>query len=243
MASRVPFRAPTPQPRALPWSPAGGASENVKWDATDRHLILVSGPPRVYRKRVRWLLLAAVMVIGGGVDPPAARAHPHAFLESTVTVVFGVEGPVALEIGWEFDEMFSALLLTSFDSDRNGTFSLEESRQIEQKDFAGLRYFQYFVDLTIDGRSVPEVTPRDFQATVNRGIVRYRFTVPVAGAAVTHGVIRINVVDPTIFYAVSHARIPVLVQAPSAYRVQCGVRRDPQTNRPEGIQCDYQRHR
>src|SRR4029450_12798274 len=122
MASRVPFRAPTPQPRALPWSPAGQASENVQWDATDRHLILVSGPPRVYRKRVRWLLLAAVMVIGGGVDPPAARAHPHAFLESTVTVVFGVEGPVALEIGWEFDEMFSALLLTSFDSDRNGPF-------------------------------------------------------------------------------------------------------------------------
>jgi hypothetical protein len=48
------------------------------------------------------------------------------------------------------------LRLSSFDSDRNGTFSLEESRQIEQKDFAGLKYFQYFVDLTIDGRPGPE---------------------------------------------------------------------------------------
>lgn len=190
---------------------------------------------------LRILRAGLALVMGVCLHPRATGAHPHVFLESTVTVVFGPDGPAALEIGWGFDEMFSTLILGSFDNDRNGAFSPEESRRIEQTEFTGLKYFQYFVDLRIDGRPVPEVMPRDFQATVDGGIVRYRFTVPVAGAAATHGVISVDVVDPTLFYAVYHARTPVLVRAPSRYRVQCGVRRDPQTNRPEGIRCDYER--
>jgi ABC-type uncharacterized transport system substrate-binding protein len=181
------------------------------------------------------------LLLAGGLHPRGAGAHPHAFIESAVTALFGAEGPAALEIRWEFDEMFSGMLLGSFDGDRSGTFSPEESRRIEQRDFAGLKYFQYFVDLNIDGRPIAEVTVRDFLATAEHGRVTYQFTIAIAGASATRGVITVNVIDPTFFFAVSHARTPVLVRAPPGYRVQCALRRDPQTNRPEGIRCEYQR--
>jgi ABC-type uncharacterized transport system substrate-binding protein len=187
------------------------------------------------------LALAAVLLVDAGLLPEETGAHPHVFIESAVTVHFGNEGPAFLEIRWEFDELFSSTLLATFDNDHSGTFSLEESRRIERKDFAGLKYFQYFVDLSIDGHPVAEVTARDFLATAAQGRVRYGFTVPLAGAGATRGVITLNVVDPTLFYAVSHARTPVLVQAPPHFRAQCALRRDPQTNRPEGIRCEYHR--
>jgi hypothetical protein len=43
---------------------------------------------------------------------------------STVTVVFGPDGPTALEIGWGFEEMFSAMLLGSLTATATEPFNV-----------------------------------------------------------------------------------------------------------------------
>jgi hypothetical protein len=56
---------------------------------------------------------------------------------STVTVVFGPDGPTALEIGWGFEEMFSAMLLGSLTATATEPFNVggwpPESVELSEK--------------------------------------------------------------------------------------------------------------
>lgn len=183
---------------------------------------------------------AALGLLAALLQAPAAGAHPHIIIEYAVIVHFAEAGPQAVEFSWTFDDLSSAMILHSFDTDRDGTLSAREVGVIEQKHFGNLKDYHYFVEVKLDGTPMP-VTVKGFRATVPRSRVIYRFTVPIVGAPVP-GRLDITVDDPTFYTAfVADERGAVKVEGAQRWRAKCGVVRDKAGARPDTIACTYGR--
>jgi ABC-type uncharacterized transport system substrate-binding protein len=164
-------------------------------------------------------LVLALGVLLAAAGPTGA--HPHVFVEHSMVVVAGPKGIEAIQLLWTFDALFSAMVVQTFDADRDGTFSAAEVQAIEQKHFANIRRYNYFVDIKRDGRSLP-ISVRDFRARIPKDQVVYAFTVPVSPNG-GEGRLEITVDDPTYYTAFTAARPAVKVQAHRDYRVDCAL--------------------
>lgn len=146
------------------------------------------------------------------------------FVDHTIAVLVGAEGLEGLQFAWTFDEMFSSMVVLTFDTDKDKRFSAAESRAIEQKHFANLKDFDYFVQLRVNDRPVPVTAFKGFEARLVNGRVIYVFTIPVTAA---EGSLEVAVEDPTYYSAFAlNQRSPVQVQSAKNYRVDCRVARD-----------------
>lgn len=184
---------------------------------------------------------ALLALVGVLASPMPAAAHPHVFVDHTVVVRFGAGGPEAVDFSWTFDDMFSTLIIQSFDTDKDRTFSAQEVQAIEHKHFGNLKEYQYFVTIRHAGKPLP-VTVRQFRATTHRGLVTYAFTVPVRANGAGEGTLEIVVDDPTFYTAfMPAAGSPVKAQAPPAYEVDCEVRRDGRGFEPDAFRCSYRK--
>jgi ABC-type uncharacterized transport system substrate-binding protein len=167
------------------------------------------------------LLIALITALAGA---SSADAHPHVFVDHTITVVVGADGLEGIHFAWTFDEMFSSMVMVTFDTDKDRRFSATESKAVEQKHFANLKDFSYFVQLRVNDKPVPVSTFKDFEAKLANGQVVYAFTIPAKAA---EGALEVAVEDPTYYSAFAlNQRAPVQVQSAKNYRVDCRVARD-----------------
>jgi ABC-type uncharacterized transport system substrate-binding protein len=150
---------------------------------------------------------------------PAARAHPHVFVEHALTVVVGGDGLEGIRFTWAFDEMFSSMIVLTFDTDKDKAFSAAEVKTIEQKHFGNLRDFHYFVQLRVNDKPVEVTAYKDFRVSLANGQAVYEFTIPLKAPA---GTLEVAVNDPTYYSAFALSqRSPVQVQSSKGYRVDC----------------------
>jgi len=153
-----------------------------------------------------------------------ASAHPHVFAEHTMTVMVGTDGLEGIRFAWAFDEMFSSMIVLTFDTDKDKTFSAGEVRTIEQKHFGNLKDFNFFVQLRVNDKPVAVTAYKDFQVKLVNGQAVYEFTVPVKAS---EGTLEVAVDDPTYYSAFTLSqRSPVQVQSSKNYRVDCRVAKD-----------------
>lgn len=202
-------------------------------------LFALTGPLR----RLRTLLspvAAALVLLAVGAGP--ASAHPHVWIDYTVTVRFGPEGPEGVRIDWAFDEMISSLVIQKYDADRDGAFSAREIRAIEKEHFVHLKEFNYFVEVKVDGTVISPKEVKDFDARNAKGQLHYLFTVPIPRAARKDGIVDVNVTDPMFYSAFTATAKPIAAEGASSHRVECGAVRDPKTNLLETLRCTYRRH-
>jgi ABC-type uncharacterized transport system substrate-binding protein len=196
--------------------------------------------PRASSRGGRSELAAGVLLVLVLGHPAPSLAHPHVFIDYSVTVLFGADGPEGVQFSWAFDDLFSSMILQQYDTNRDGAFSPAETRVIEAKHFVHLKEYQYFVALKVGGQPMTVNGIRDFQARVARERVSYVFTIPITGASPAEGTLHIALDDPTFYTAlVPDEKLPVRVQAPPDYRVHCNVVKDPKTGWVEGIACTY----
>jgi ABC-type uncharacterized transport system substrate-binding protein len=168
------------------------------------------------------LVLVVLIAVGAGVAP--AGAHPHVFVDHTITVIVGAGGLEGLHFAWTFDEMFSSMVVLTFDTDKDKRLSAAEVKAVEQKHFASLKDFNFFVHLRVNDKPVPITAFKDFEAKLVNGQVVYAFTIPVKAA---EGTLEVAVEDPTYYSAFAlNQRSPVQVQSVKAYRVDCRTSRD-----------------
>jgi ABC-type uncharacterized transport system substrate-binding protein len=185
-------------------------------------------------------LVVAMGALAVVLTPADAPAHPHVFVDHSVVVRAGAGGIEGLDVTWAFDPLFSAMIVQSFDADRDGTLSAVEVRAIEEKHFDNIKRFNYFLDIKVNGRTVP-VTVRGFRARVPRDRVVYAFTVPVAADG-AQGTLEIVVSDPTFYTAfLPDEKSPLAVQASGPFRVECALRRDQTGASPDAVFCTYRR--
>jgi len=195
---------------------------------------------------IRWPIFRAALVaaaLAAAVAPfTASHAHPHVFIEYSVTVVVGAGGVEAVQLTWTFDEFTSGMIMLQFDKDRDGILSPAEVRSVERGHFAETRESQHFVVLRLNDAPVPVEAVRDFTARAASGIVTYTFTVPLRRPPAAEGRLEVLADDPTVFIAFDLApRAPVQVRAPAGFTVDCRAIKDPKGAALDFVRCTWKR--
>ena len=157
-----------------------------------------------------------------------AAAHPHVFIEHTITVVVKDDRPQALRFSWVFDEMFSATLRTSFVKGKPEKLSKETVAQIEQRAFANLATFNYFIDLKVNNEPVKITRVADFDVMFAGPRAVYQFTVPLGEVKPQpQNTIEVAIFDPEYYidYRAAKAR-PFGIEPEGSRGIACSFARD-----------------
>lgn len=125
----------------------------------------------------RKVVFILVLATAGGVP---AVAHPHVFINNTMTMVFDGGTLKGITFRWKFDEMFSATLLASFKPDAGGTYTPKDIAAIKSFAFDNLENYHYFLAFFIGNSPVKKIRIEQFTPTVVDGkTVVYSFFVPL----------------------------------------------------------------
>jgi ABC-type uncharacterized transport system substrate-binding protein len=168
-------------------------------------------------------LLAAAMLAA-----PSARAHPHVFIEHTVTLVMKDGAPDGLRFSWVFDEMFSATLRSTFVKGKPDKLSKEMVAEIEKRAFANLATYGYFIDLKINDEPIKVSGVTGFDVMFANGRAVYQFVVPLqVPKAQAKNAIQISVFDPEYYidYRFAAAR-PYGIEPAEQSGAECSFARD-----------------
>ena len=115
----------------------------------------------------------AVAVTGSAVG------HPHVFITNVTSFVFENRKVVAIRQAWEFDDVFSAVLLQDFDANADGEFDAKETAELRSQAFDALKDYNYFTFVRIGGKSVPSRSVQELRISNTLGRVTYSFTIPL----------------------------------------------------------------
>ena len=141
----------------------------------------------------------------------ALAAHPHMLLIARLDFDFEAERCRGVWMDWEFDTMFSASIIESYDWDYSGSFDSEENQAIHDYAFSNLENYGYFISIREgDDRRNPS-SVQEFTARVNNGKLFYRFFVSLGDWGLGKE-FSVSVFDPTYFCAVQYQEPPILVQ-------------------------------
>jgi len=123
------------------------------------------------------LLLLIVLTL---VFPPGlAEAHPHVYVDVSLTFVVDDSGLVAIRQNWLFDDMFSRAILADLELDEASLATIQGQDTIRNGAFAYLANYDYFTFIESCGKRIPVATTKDFKAGLREGRLVYDFTVPL----------------------------------------------------------------
>jgi len=106
--------------------------------------------------RYSTILMAALVSLA----PAAALAHPHIFVEARLEVVAGKDGSVEeLRNVWRFDEVFSSSVVMDFDKNTDLKLEPNELAEVGKTVKQSLAEYDYYMNLTIDGKNVTVQKP------------------------------------------------------------------------------------
>ncbi|BBD09918.1 DUF1007 family protein [Desulfovibrio ferrophilus] len=133
-------------------------------------------------------------------SPLPAQAHPHVFVDNSVTFVFEGSDLAGVRVHWVFDDMFGTMIREDHDQDRDGAFSEAEIKTVKIGAFDNLKNFDYFTFLEVDGEQFRVQQIQDFRAGFFDGKLFYDFFVPcrVSGVEGQHTVL-LSVHDPEYY--------------------------------------------
>jgi len=146
---------------------------------------------------------ACLAVILATTAAASAFAHPHVFINNTMTIVFDGAMLKGMTFRWVFDDMFSEMILTDFKPDGEGKFSAKQTAGIKSGAFDNLENYHYFLVFYVDGKRLRKLRIEQFTPSViDGGKLVYSFFVPleVPASADEHSV-RVTVYDDTYFVA------------------------------------------
>lgn len=108
-----------------------------------------------------------------------ATAHPHVFIDNTVSFVFDGDKITGFRENWVFDDVFSDELIKEFDANGDKSFDAAESKKVGETVLPNVKQFHYFTYVWLDKKDLGEIPPQDFTATAAKGIVTFDFFVPL----------------------------------------------------------------
>lgn len=84
----------------------------------------------------------------------------------------------SVDVEWTLDPMFSQMVLGDYDTNRNGKFDPKESHEV-YKAILSMKDVGFFIRPAINGKPLFLKDLRNFTVTYLKGLVIYRFTVPI----------------------------------------------------------------
>lgn len=109
--------------------------------------------------------------------PAKAHSHPHLFIDAAVVFQTRQETVTGIQYTWVFDDMFSRLVLTDYDIDKDQKLSEREISRIKKDIFDNLAHYNFFTHI----EDLRFQTVLDFTVTVQAG------RLPVEDLAATFG--------------------------------------------------------
>ena len=101
-------------------------------------------------------------------------AHPHSFIDLSITVEMEGEHIGKLTQKWVYDEMTSMTLLMEFDGDGNGVLDDAETAYVRDNYLDAIIAQGYFNHVTVGGKAVA-TPPARFDMVLEKGRVAYLF--------------------------------------------------------------------
>ncbi len=167
------------------------------------------------------LFAVAALLCAALASPGTLGAHPHVFIDARVTFRFDESELLGCEVEWQFDEMFTSMIVLDFDVPRDGDFSKEDIRTIEEGAFRNLRNYDYYTYFFVDGEKHPATEAREFTSFMRGGRIVYRFFVPFRHPIdAEEQRVRVRIYDETFFTDIAfqdHEPIAVEADAPLDY--------------------------
>ncbi len=120
------------------------------------------------------LLLAAVIFF-----PTAAKAHPHVYVDASLTFSVNDSGLVSMHENWLFDEIFSKAIMADLELTPETLVTTLGQEKLRNGAFAYLANYGYFTFIENDGKRIPVTAPEGFLASINEDRLTYDFTVPI----------------------------------------------------------------
>ncbi len=132
-------------------------------------------------------------------------AHPHIFIDSYVTFVFERDMLKGMRISWVWDEMWSQQVVMDCDKNLDDEFNSGELAIVEEEYFSGIKDYDYFMKIMIDGKPHAVPAPVNFNAKIAPAtqIVTYDFFVLLNVAVSAGKSIKVVFDDETIYTAFS----------------------------------------
>ena len=176
---------------------------------------------------VRMFAVAAVLC-AAVISPSVLSAHPHVFMDARLTFRFDEDMLLGCEVEWQFDRMFTSMVVLDFGVPRDGNFSDDHVRSIEQGAFSNLRHYDYFTYFVADGTEHPASEVREFTSYMREDRLVYRFFVPFRRPIESEEQsVRVRLYDETFFADVQFQdREPISVVSETALFVEYRIRRN-----------------
>lgn len=196
--------------------------------------------PRVFRgnagaavQRPRFLPnVPALVFLLAGVFPASVPAHPHAWIDLRVSLVFGPRGDLQLmQQEWAFDPSYSQLILRDQHAMEPEADVATALRGIRERLLARLRDHDYFTEMAVGTQplTVPDAQAANLDWRDRR--LHFRFELPLdVGRPQTASAFTYRVYDPAYWIEVLHDPDDVIHLGGAA--ASCEARLDPP--RPEG---------
>ncbi|QJB56218.1 DUF1007 family protein [Pseudodesulfovibrio sp. zrk46] len=122
------------------------------------------------------LLLLALLLL---TPATPAKAHPHVYIDATLTFKVDESGLKALHQHWLFDEIFSSAIMADLELTPETLGTTLGQEKLRNGAFAYLANYDYFTFVETGGKRVPITETTGFKATVSEGRLIYDFTVPL----------------------------------------------------------------
>ncbi len=131
------------------------------------------------RVKYRHLIVVMTIMIIVIFSSLRAEAHPHVFVDCSLTFEFDEQGLKGVRQKWWFDEMFAAMILGDFDKNHDNILTPDEAKALEQGAFINLKNFDYFTRIYVDGSPFKPVEAVQFIPSIEDGTLIYTFLVPL----------------------------------------------------------------
>jgi ABC-type uncharacterized transport system substrate-binding protein len=130
-----------------------------------------------------------------------ALSHPHVFAEARLEISTTKSGGFdELRHVWRFDELFSSSVILDFDENQNLQLDPDELIKIGSVVHQSLAEFDYYTNVTLDGKDVKMLAPEAIMADFVDNQLLLIFAMQPAGRIKLEGTITAGIYDPT-FYA------------------------------------------
>jgi ABC-type uncharacterized transport system substrate-binding protein len=145
------------------------------------------------------MVLAAVFTFAS----VAAFAHPHVFIANKMEVVFDGGTLKGITFTWNFDKMFSSMMLTDLPAQADGSFTPKTAAALKAGGFDNLKNYHYFLAFQVGSRALTKIKIEQFTPRVIDGVTLvYSFFVPLdIPVTASQQTIRVTVYDDSYFVA------------------------------------------
>jgi len=138
-----------------------------------------------------------------------ADAHPHAWIDVRVTVLFGGDGAITgLRQSWLFDEFYTAFATVGLDGDGDGIPDPGLIDALSIENITNLADYSYFTSLWVDGTKQTFGTATEVTGRLAGDRYEMSFTAPLAAPVDPRaGKLTYAVYDPTYYVELLHAEV------------------------------------